>query len=91
MTCFQFLNGFITGKRFLIQILANQSSPRNAIFKKKKVQIHPTISPNNIQVKRAFYQKHLDILLDEKLNFKQHINRATLNIIKIVSLIKTST
>ena len=72
----------------------NPSKPvqsKKCYFQEKKVQIHPTISPNNIQVKRASYQKHVDILLDEKLNFKQHINRATLNIIKIVFLIKTST
>ena len=39
---------------------------------KKKTQIRPTISFNNIQVKRASHHKHLGILLDEKLNFKQH-------------------
>ena len=39
---------------------------------KMKTQIHPTISFNNIQVKRASHHKHLGILLDEKLNFKQH-------------------
>ena len=48
--------------------------------RKKKVQIHPTISLNNIQVERASHHKHLRILLDEKLSFKQHINTAILNI-----------
>ena len=38
--------------------------------RKKKLQTHPTGSLNNIQVQRASYQKHLGILLDEKLNFK---------------------
>ena len=42
--------------------------------RKKKTQIHPAISFNNIQVKRASRHKHLGILLDEKLNFKQHID-----------------
>ena len=41
-----------------------------------ELQIHPTISLNNIQVVRASYQKHLGILLDEKLNFKQHVDNA---------------
>ena len=41
---------------------------------KKKIQVHPTISLNNVQVERVSYQKHLGILLDEKLNFKQHID-----------------
>ena len=42
--------------------------------RKKKTQIHSTISFNNIQVERASHHKHLGILLDEKLNFKQHID-----------------
>ena len=41
--------------------------------RKMEVQNHPTISLNNIQVKRSSYQKHLSLILDEKLNFKQHI------------------
>ena len=36
--------------------------------RKKKLQSHPTISLNNIQVERASYVKHFGILLDEKLN-----------------------
>ena len=39
--------------------------------RKNKVQIHPTINLNNIQVERTSYQKHLRILLNEKLNSKQ--------------------
>ena len=42
--------------------------------RKKKTQIHPTICFNNIQVERASHYKHLGILLDEKLNFKQDID-----------------
>ena len=34
--------------------------------RKKKVQIHSTISLNNIQFERASHHKHLGILLDEK-------------------------
>ena len=38
--------------------------------KKKQFQNHPTISLDNFQVERASYQKHLGIILDEKLKFK---------------------
>ena len=38
--------------------------------RKSKIQNHPTISLNNVQVERPSYQKHLGIILDEKLNFK---------------------
>ena len=56
--------------------------------RKKQSQSHPTISLNNIHVERAFYQKHLGIILDEKLNFKQHIDNAILKIDKGISVIK---
>ena len=47
------------------------------IFSKKKItQIHLIISLNIIQVARVPYQKHLGIFLDEKLNFKQHVDNA---------------
>ena len=57
---------------------------------KKKVQIYPPISPNNIQVKRAFYQKQLGILLDGWLSFKQHIDSAALTINSGIFVIKNS-
>ena len=56
--------------------------------RKKKTQSHPTISFNNIQVERAPHHKHLGILLDEKLSFKQHINTTILKINKGISAIK---
>ena len=55
--------------------------------RKKKAQIYPTISFNNIQVERAPHHKHLGILLDEKLNFKQHIDTTILKINKGISVI----
>ena len=55
---------------------------------KKKTQIHPTISFNNIQVERASHHKHLGVLLDENLNFKQHIDNTILKINKRISLMK---
>ena len=41
------------------------------LSRKKKVQFHLIINLSNIQVERTSYQKHLGILLDEKLNFRQ--------------------
>ena len=56
---------------------------KEVIFsRKKQFQSHPTISLNNIQVERTSYQKHLGIILDEKRNFKQHIDNAISNINK---------
>ena len=56
--------------------------------RKKQVQIHPTRSLNNIQVERAPYQKHLGLILDEKLNFKQHIVGVISKVNKGISIIK---
>ena len=54
------------------------SKPAQEVFfsRKTKVQSHPTISLNKIQVKRVSYQKHLGLILDEKLNCKHHIDSA---------------
>ena len=46
--------------------------------RKKKTQNHPNISLNNIQVERVSHQKHLGIILDEKRNFKEHIDSTIL-------------
>ena len=56
--------------------------------RKKQVQIRPTISLNNIQVERAPYQKYLGLILDEKLNFTQHIVNAISKVNKGISIIK---
>ena len=56
--------------------------------RKKQSQSHSTISLNNIHVERAPYQKHLGMILDEKLNFKQHIDNAILKFDKGISVIK---
>ena len=56
--------------------------------RKKKTQSHRAISLNNIQVERTSYQKHLGLLLDEKLNFKQHVDSGILKMNKGISVIK---
>ena len=63
--------------------------PAQKVLFSRKSQIwnHPTLSLNNIQVERSTYRKQL-ILLDEKLNFKEHINSAISKVNKGISVIK---
>ena len=56
--------------------------------RKKQFQSHLIINLNNFQVERASYQKHLGIILDEKLNFKQHVDNAISKINNVISVIK---
>ena len=56
--------------------------------RKNQIQNHPAISLNNIQVERTNFQKHLGLILDEKLNFKQHVDSAISKVSKGISVIK---
>ena len=56
--------------------------------RKNQIQNHPTISLNNIQVERTNFQKHLGLILDEKVNFKQHVDSAISKVNKGISVIK---
>ena len=56
--------------------------------RKKQIQVHPTISLNNVQVEKVAHQKHLGIILDEKLNFKKHIDSIISKVNKGISVIK---
>ena len=56
--------------------------------RKKKTLYHPTLSLNNIQVERASSQKHLGLILDEELHFKQYIESDIVKINKVVAVIK---
>ena len=73
-----FLNGLLIGKCFLTHILVNLYK-KSYFQEKNQIQNHPTISLNNVQVKRLSYQKHLGLILDEKLNFKQQFERYICN------------
>ena len=55
---------------------------------RKQDQISLTISFNSIQVERTSYRKNLRILLDEKLYFERHVDKAILKINKGISVIK---
>ena len=52
------------------------------------MQNRPNISLNNVQVERVSHQKHLGIILDEKLNFKEHIDSTILKVKGGIAVIK---
>ena len=63
--------------------------PAQVLFsRKKQAQFHPTISLNNVEVERAPFHKHFGVMLDEKLNFKQHIDNVISKINKGIAVIK---
>ena len=74
------------------KMLFNPGSSKRAqevlFSRKKKIQVHPVVSLNNVQVERVSSQKYLGILLNEKLNFKQHIDIAISKVNKGISVIK---
>ena len=50
---------------------------------------HPLIKLNNLPVQNAFSQKHLGMILDEKLNFESHLKEKNVeNLIKVFVLLK---
>ena len=56
---------------------------QEVIFSRKKGDsAHPNIFFNDMSVERASHQKHLGIYLDEKINFKMHIETIYVKLIK---------
>ena len=53
--------------------------------RKRQVQTHPVLIMNNIQIETVLYQEHLGIILDNKLNFKQHIDNTISKVNKGIS------
>ena len=60
----------------------NKPAQEVLFSRKNQIQVHPTITLNNVQVKRSSYQKHLGIILNEKLDFKQHNDSAIRDLFK---------
>ena len=57
-------------------IQSTKKPAQEVLFSRKNSNItHPIIHFNNVQVQRANQQRHLGIILDEKLNFKNHIDK----------------
>ena len=62
---------------------------KEVIFSKKTNKInHPPISFNNTAIKTCSSEKHLGIILDEKLSFKQHLHEKINKAMKLVGTIK---
>ena len=86
MTLIGFANGHQTGKCHSIQTLKNPC--KSIILKKNLIITHPIIHFNNVQVQSANEQRHLGIILDEKLNFKSHIDKVLTKASKGIAAIK---
>ena len=71
-----------------INLDTNKPAQEVLFSKKKETQNDPNISLINIQVERVSHQKHLGIILDEKLNFKEHINSTTLKVNRGLAVLK---
>ena len=67
----------------------DRSKPAQEVLfsRKKQVQVHPAISLNNIQIEKAPYQRHLGLIIKEKLNFEQYIDSAISKVNKGISII----
>ena len=62
---------------------------QEVLFSTKDSNItHPIIYFNNAQVQRSNQQRHLGIILDEKLNFKRHIDKVLTKASKGIAAIK---
>ena len=45
--------------------------------------------PNNVSVKRVPFHKHLELILDSKLDCNEHFNTALSNVSKMITLLQT--
>ena len=68
----------------------DQTKPiKEVIFSKKNNKTnHPDLFFNNVQIDKCLYEKHLGLILDEKLSFKQHIDEKIEKAMKIVGTIR---
>ena len=62
---------------------------QEVIFSRKKnIGNHPAVFFNNLPINRKSTQKHLGLLLDEKLNFSEHINEKLRKVTKSINLLR---
>ena len=62
---------------------------QEVIFSRKlKKPLHPSITFNNVLVQNASSQKHLGLILDDKLNFKSHLKEKCSKFNKGIGIIK---
>ena len=74
--------------KMLFNLDTNKSAQKVLFSRKKKTQNHPNINIKNIQVERVYHQKQLCIIIDEKLNFKEHIDSTILKVNRGIAVIK---
>ena len=62
---------------------------QEVIFSRKKnIKNHPIVSFNILPINIKSTQKHLGLLLDEKLNFTEHINEELKKVTKSINLLR---
>ena len=62
---------------------------QEVIFSRKKnINNHPIVFFNNLPINRKSTQKHLGLLLDEKLVFSEHINEELKKVTKSINLLR---
>ena len=62
---------------------------QEVIFSRKKnISNHPALFFNNLPINRKSTQKHPGLLLDEKLNFSEHINEKLKKVTKSINLLR---
>ena len=62
---------------------------QEVIFSRKiKKPSHPVLIFNNNQVMQTPYQKHLGLILDEKLNFGEHLRYIVNKVITSIKLLR---
>ena len=72
----------------LINLDANKPAQEVLFSRKKETQNHPNVSLNNIQIERVSHQKHLGLILDENLSFKEHIDSTIFKVNKGIAVLK---
>ena len=82
----KFLSGHTSGKCLLT--LMFPSKFKKLFSRKKNIKNHPIVSFNNLPINRKSTQKHLGLLLDEKLNFSEHINEKLKKATKSINLLQ---
>ena len=56
--------------------------------RKTKKLLHHNLSFNDVLLKNSIYQKHLELILDAKLNFVEHIKSITQKISNTMGLLR---
>ena len=85
-TYLKFLSGHTSGKCHLTLMF---EQAQEVIFSRKKnISNHPAVFFNNLPINRKSTQKHLGLLLDQKLNFSEHITEKLKKVTKSINLLR---